>query len=160
LRPEFICSYERPLKADARKDLGYHVAKDTKSKDDENDQVDLNEATRHLRSTVIPNLVNMLDSLMIMPIDSESLELTFHSQGVNMRYLGMVTSLSVVPHVRDVCITEMVARACKNIINKQVAGMILEHQRRFQENEEKREQLKKQWNNRHYNTSNTNLNNT
>jgi len=35
LRPEFICSYERPLKADARKDLGYHVAKDTKSKDDE-----------------------------------------------------------------------------------------------------------------------------
>ena len=148
------------MKADARKDLGYHVAKDTKSKDDENDQVDLNEATRYLRSTVIPNLVNMLDSLMIMPIDSESLELTFHSQGVNMRYLGMVTSLSVVPHVRDVCITEMISRACKNIINKQIAGMILEHQRRFQENEEKREQLKKQWNNRHYNTSNTNLNTT
>jgi len=22
LRPEFVCSYERPLKADARKDLG------------------------------------------------------------------------------------------------------------------------------------------
>ena len=136
------------------------MAKDTKSKDDENDQVDLNEATRYLRSTVIPNLVNMLDSLMIMPIDSESLEMTFHSQGVNMRYLGMVTSLSVVPHVRDVCITEMVARACKNIINKQVAGMVLEHQRRYQENEEKRAELKKQWGNRHYNTSNTNLNNT
>ena len=35
LRPEFVCAYERPLKADARKDLGSHVAKDTKSKDDE-----------------------------------------------------------------------------------------------------------------------------
>lgn len=35
LRPEFVVSYERPLKADARKDLGFHVAKDTKSKDDD-----------------------------------------------------------------------------------------------------------------------------
>ncbi len=49
LRPEFVCTYERPLKADARKDLGFHVAKDTKSKDDDNDIVDLNEATRYLR---------------------------------------------------------------------------------------------------------------
>jgi hypothetical protein len=58
----------------------------------------------------------MLDSLIIMPIDSESLELTFHSQGVNMRYLGLVASLSVVPHVKDICITEMIARASKNIL--------------------------------------------
>lgn len=116
LRPEFVCTYERPLKADARKDVSIQVSQDTKSKDDENDQVDLNEATRYLRSTVIPNLVNLLDSLIIMPIDSESLELTFHSQGVNMRYLGMVASLSIVPHVKDICITEMIARAAKNIL--------------------------------------------
>lgn len=35
LRPEFVCIYERPLKADARKDLGLHISKDTKSKDDD-----------------------------------------------------------------------------------------------------------------------------
>jgi hypothetical protein len=102
----------------------------------------------------------MLDSLLIMPIDSESLELTFHSQGVNMRYLGMVTQLSVVPHVRDLCITEMIARSAKNIINKQVAAMVIEHQRRYQDNEDRRELLKKQANNRHYNTSTSNLNST
>ena len=78
--------------------------------------MDLNEATRYLRSNVIPNLVQMLDSLAIMPIDSESLELTFHSQGVNMRYLGLVGSLSIVPHVKDICITEMIARSCKSIL--------------------------------------------
>lgn len=88
LRPEFVCSYERPLKADASKDLGLHVAKDTKAKDDEvsyfshklcqNDQVELNEANRYLKYNIIPNLVNLLDSLTIIPIDSESLELTFH----------------------------------------------------------------------------------
>lgn len=35
-----------------------------------------------------------------------------------MRYLGLVTSMSIVPHVKDVCITEMLARTCKNILNK------------------------------------------
>lgn len=35
LRPEFVCTYERPLKADARKETSVHVAKDTKSKDDD-----------------------------------------------------------------------------------------------------------------------------
>lgn len=73
---------------------------------------------------MIPNLVNLLDSLIIMPIDSESLELTFHSQGVNMRYLGVVASLSMVPHVKDICITEMLARSCKNILNRQIAALI------------------------------------
>lgn len=36
LRPEFVCNYERPLKADAGKDTGFiFAAKDTKLKDDE-----------------------------------------------------------------------------------------------------------------------------
>ena len=35
LRPEFVCTYERPLKADARKEISVHLAKDTKSKDDD-----------------------------------------------------------------------------------------------------------------------------
>ena len=35
LRPEFVSIYERPLKADAKKDLGNQVSKDTKTKDDE-----------------------------------------------------------------------------------------------------------------------------
>jgi len=61
-------------------------------------------------------LVNQLDSLTIMPIDSKSLEQAFHSQGVNMRYLGMVTQLSVLPNVKDLCITEMLARTAKNIL--------------------------------------------
>lgn len=33
--------------------------------------------------------------------------------------------------------------------------MILDHQKRFAENEEKREQLKRQWNNRHIQSNST-----
>ena len=49
---------------------------------------ELNEATRYLKKTMIPLLVDLLDSLIIIPIDSDSLEEAFHVQGVNMRYLG------------------------------------------------------------------------
>lgn len=79
-----------------------------------------------------------------MPIDSESLEHTFHSQGVNMRYLGLVTSLSIVPHVRDICITEMIARSCKTILNKQMAAIINDHHRRWNDCRDKMEVLQKQ----------------
>jgi hypothetical protein len=58
----------------------------------------------------------MLDSLSIMPIDSESLELTFNSQGVIIRYLGALAMMSIVPHVKDLSITEMIARATRSII--------------------------------------------
>ena len=78
--------------------------------------VDLNEANRYLRATVLPNLVYILDSLSIIPRDSESLELTFHSQGVCMRYLGAVAMMSIVPHVKDLCITEIIEIATRSII--------------------------------------------
>ena len=72
LRPELVCTYERPLKSDARKMLplnalppherrtgpdGLNRLKDSlKSMDDEeqNNVVELNEASRFLRRTVIP----------------------------------------------------------------------------------------------------------
>mmetsp|Transcript_39107 Transcript_39107/g.37439 ORF Transcript_39107/g.37439 Transcript_39107/m.37439 type:complete len:93 (-) Transcript_39107:2170-2448(-) len=78
--------------------------------------------------TVLPGLVNSLDSLTIIPIDSESLEKAFHSHGINIRYLGEVAKMSVVPHVKDICINDMLARVCKNILNKQISSMILDHQ--------------------------------
>jgi len=71
----------------------------------QNDLVDLNEANRCLRVTVLPDLVSMLDSLSIMPIDSESLKVTFHRQAVNIRYLGAVAMISIVPHIKNLCFT-------------------------------------------------------
>lgn len=61
--------------------------------------------------------MDLLDSLIIIPIDSESLEEAFHVQGVNMRYLGAVTNMCKLPHVKDICITEMFARTLKRMFN-------------------------------------------
>ncbi len=95
--------------------------------------MELNEASRILRRSLIQQLVDLLDSLIIVPIDSQSLEQVFHIQGVNMRYLGLVTSLSLSPHIQDICITEMVARTLKRIFNTQISGNILRNQERMKE---------------------------
>lgn len=45
-----------------------------------------------------------------------------------MRYLGWVASKSELPHVKDICINEMVARTLKRLFNTQISSLILNHQ--------------------------------
>jgi hypothetical protein len=62
-----------------------------------------------------------------MPIDSESLSNALHSFGINMRYLSHINIMSQMPHVKEICLTEMLARTCKNIMNEKVSELILEN---------------------------------
>jgi len=55
-----------------------------------------------------------------------------------MRYLGLVANLSGLPHIIDICITEMVARTLKRIFNAHVSSSILEHQDRIVQNQKER----------------------
>lgn len=45
-----------------------------------------------------------------------------------MRYLGWVTQKSELPHVKDICIIEMIARTLKRLFNKIISANILNHQ--------------------------------
>ena len=72
-------------------------------------------------------MVEQLDDLSIMPIDTESMQQVFHDHGINMRYLSHVAVLSQIPHVKQICVTEMLARTIKNIINYQLSQIILEN---------------------------------
>lgn len=42
-----------------------------------------------------------------------------------MRYLGLVWSETTLPHVKDVCQIEMIARSAKKIFRKQLAEIVL-----------------------------------
>lgn len=55
-----------------------------------------------------------------------------------MRYLGKVAQKSTLKHVKDLCVTEMLARTLKRIFNKAISEQILKHQERKQANEEQR----------------------
>lgn len=69
-----------------------------------------------------------MDNLVIVPIDSSSLMQAFHVSGINMRYLGWVALKAELPHVKDICITEMVARTLKRLFNTQISGLVLNNQ--------------------------------
>lgn len=60
-----------------------------------------------------------------MAIDSVSISEIFHKAGVNLRFLGKVAKLTKMPHVKDICEAEMVARASKVIINQQITEFFL-----------------------------------
>ena len=81
----------------------------------------MNLANKFLREMKIKQLVDLLDNLIIIPIDSGTLEEAFHIQGVNMRYLGRVAQLSKLKHVKDLCITDMLARTLKRIFNSAIS---------------------------------------
>lgn len=44
-----------------------------------------------------------------------------------MRYLSHICVLTQMPHVLELCVTEMLARTIKRILNKQMSGLILEN---------------------------------
>lgn len=46
----------------------------SKDDEDQNDVMELGEASRVLRKSAIQQLVDLLDSLIVIPIDSQSLE--------------------------------------------------------------------------------------
>lgn len=51
--------------------------------------------------------------------------------GVNMRYLGMIAKQTDLQHIRDLCMTEMIARATKKILRANLAEFIL---KKFKDN--------------------------
>jgi len=117
LRAEFLCQYDRPIKADSRKKPPEGV--ENRAKEDQ-----INEASKTLQTKIIPNLVNLLDSLTLVPLDSRTLTEIFHSYGVNMRYLGRIALYSNLFHVQDICINEMITRILKQLLNAQIAANI------------------------------------
>ena len=83
LRPEYVASFGQAL---ASNGLTVHSAA-TKSAKLEND-IELLKAGRYLRENWIPAFVKQLDELETRPIDSPTLTVEMHRNGVNVRYLG------------------------------------------------------------------------
>ena len=83
LRPEFLREYEKRLNPD--------TFQDTQGRNQlEQNDFELTEANKELTSKNVLNLVNSLDNMRYLPMDSLGVLRIFHEYGVNMRYLGYV----------------------------------------------------------------------
>lgn len=86
---------------------------------------ELTDAHDELESKFIQNLVNKLDRMEFLAIDSHNLTKIFHKFGVNMRYLGKVAQRTTLPHIRSLCVWEMLARSMSRIYNYWISEFLL-----------------------------------
>lgn len=103
----------------------------------------MRKAASYLRDVVLQKFVQDLCSLEVSPMDGQSLTDVLHAHGINVRYLGKVSSLDLwfgllsisssqctesqfipqvadmvkhLPHLWDICCTEIVVRSAKHIL--------------------------------------------
>ncbi|KAJ4419318.1 Intracellular distribution of mitochondria [Gnomoniopsis sp. IMI 355080] len=87
------------------------------------DEKDVRAACTFLRETAIPELLNELrESEASFPMDGASLRNLLHKRGINMRYLGKITTLceesSRLYSMREICIRDMIVRSFKHVVAK------------------------------------------
>ena len=119
LRPEFFCEYDKPLSADAF----INISEENAAQDD----IEVVEASRHLKHIKIPEFIKLLDSLAIMPIDSKSMTEALHSNGINMRYLGAIAEQTSLPHIKDIATVEILGRMCRNLLHQELVGLVMDN---------------------------------
>ena len=89
----------------------------TNAKVAEGDYKDDEKAVRNLGNfitdVIIPNLVKSFGNGENVPTDSESISDIFHSQGLNVRYIGKVANQiekDKLPHIKSILERSMVTR--------------------------------------------------
>ena len=65
---------------------------------------------------LLPNIILDLDNGNLDVKTPEELRQMFKSIGINLRYIQKVASLSQTQHIKELAITELLARKIKNII--------------------------------------------
>lgn len=118
IRPEFFSEYFVSLTADGCINLSEGAMED--------DDFELCEASFKVRTDKVIEIVELLDSLTIMPLDSKSFTQALHSTGINCRYIGLIAQRTALPHIRDLCIVEIIGRTCKRIFLQQLVDLIFE----------------------------------
>ncbi|TID24497.1 protein TIF31 [Venturia nashicola] len=90
------------------------------------DEAEVRAVCNHLTTKVIPNLIHELQEGDVgFPMDGESLSTLLHKRGINIRYLGMIASLSATDNPRlqalqRLAVQEMVSRGFKHVANQKL----------------------------------------
>ena len=129
LRPEYFNDYYIPLSTNGCINLTQEAV--------EEDDFEICEASLKLKTEKINEIVELLDSLTIMPIDSKSMTQALHANGINCRYLGLIANRTALPHIKDLCMVEIIARTCKRLLFQHLADLTMENNQDPQESSQR-----------------------
>lgn len=109
LRFEFVQKWPKPLSSDAFSGFG----RDNFSVHN----LEVFEASHHLKASVLPRVVDLLDKgAPAAQLTGALLTRLLHERGLNLRLLGLIWSRSRNVAVKTVLMSEMVTRACKQLM--------------------------------------------
>ena len=89
-----------------------------------NDNMELIDARHRLLTEKIPLFIKNFENLDNLPIDSWGFTKDLHAAGINVKYIGLIVENSKVPHLKNMCMIEMVARTCKVIYRHEMFSLI------------------------------------
>ena len=123
LRPEYIAKFVE------RHSSITHLSAGSLSyafEDEEGEKEDINvvKASQMLKLQEIVRFVNGLDNLDIVIDDSEELSRAMKSNGINLRYLGLVIKLTQLPYIRVMFEVEAIARVIRSLYREHQAEFV------------------------------------
>jgi tetratricopeptide (TPR) repeat protein len=118
LRREFVQQYHLPLPSDAF----YNDGSNPQHQEDNDAEVVV--AKQHLENHTIPQFVQSLERMEILPLCSTDLTKQMHDHGINCRYMGLIATFATLPHVCDLIVSEMIARACKYLFRMNMRRVV------------------------------------
>ena len=81
---------------------------------------------KNFKENHINYFINLLDSMYFKPYNYFSLKAIMSNYGINSYYLGYIAEMTNAPHIRELCLIEMIASACKKIIFDMIAQKTME----------------------------------
>eukprot|EP00949_MAST-11_sp_MAST-11-sp1_P005359 g5359.t1 len=129
LRPELVKAYSSPLSADAFSSIiapPQNKESESLLSDASANDVNAGKASQYLLQQRIPDFIASLDLLEIFPYDSQTFTQAIHTHGINARHIGRIAERTVLPHVRDMVVCEMLARTAKDVLNENQRRIIVE----------------------------------
>ena len=115
LRAEYVQSLSSPLKADILQQSGGKVDVHTETLIIAESGMNIT-ACKELFSGLLPRVAAMLDNYASIPLDSYGLTQFLHSCGVNCRHIGVLYWLCSAPSVKQLLLSEALARCCKAVL--------------------------------------------
>jgi protein TIF31 len=105
---------------------GQKPATEAEAEQLQKDEVEVRAVCNYLTTHVVPHLIHELQEGDVgFPMDGESLSTLLHKRGINIRYLGMIATLSATDNPRlqalqRLATQEMVSRGFKHVANQKL----------------------------------------
>lgn len=124
LRPELVAFFRNYSKLESPQLLAQAFMKTSLSEQiKRNEQKKVGDAAQLIANLKIPELVDMLNSVTLMFVDSYSIKSVLQQMGINIRYLRLIYESTQLQYVQEIILVDLLARTIKRQFRQALIDM-------------------------------------